>query len=115
MRFTALVFSCRTGAGRSAQLKRVAELVDRRVTVFHPEQTFEPPAARRRCAIMDKERVEEALFQIEGPDEDGCVWACSTEGRDVWCANLGPRDKVATVMSQWLALQDCDEGACEEE
>lgn len=62
---------------------------------------------------MDNERVQEALFQIEGPDEDGCVWACSTEGRDVWCANLGPRDKVAAVMSQWLASQDCDEGACE--
>jgi hypothetical protein len=47
-----------------------------------------------------------ALFQIEGPDEDGCVWICSAEGRDVWCQNLGPRDKVAEVLSQWLASID---------
>lgn len=49
--------------------------------------------------FMDDEPVQEALFQIEGPDDDGCVWACSTEGRDVWCANLGPQDKVAEVLS----------------
>ena len=45
---------------------------------------------------------QEALFQIEGPDEDGCVWACSAEGRDVWCVNLGPAPKVAEVLSTWL-------------
>ena len=55
---------------------------------------------------MTDETVQEALFVIEGPDEDGCVWACSTEGRDVWCANLGPRDKAAEVMSQWLGSID---------
>lgn len=43
-----------------------------------------------------------ALFQLEGPDEDGCVWACSPEGRDVWCQNLGPKDRVVEVLSQWL-------------
>ena len=58
---------------------------------------------------MDEEAVQGALFQIEGPDEDGCVWACSAEGRDVWCQNLGPADKAAEVMSQWLASQDYDE------
>jgi hypothetical protein len=47
-----------------------------------------------------------ALFQIEGPDEDGCVWICSAKGRDVWCQNLGSRDKVAEVLSQWLASID---------
>ena len=62
---------------------------------------------------MDDERVQEALFQIGSPDEDGCVWACSTEGGEVWCANLGPKDKVAEVLSRWLAAQDCDEGACD--
>ena len=56
---------------------------------------------------------QNALFQIEGPDEDGCVWACSPEGREVWCVNLGPRDAAAEVMSRWLASQDCDEGACD--
>ena len=43
-----------------------------------------------------------ALFEIEGPDEDGCVWICSAAGRDDWCQNLGPRDQVAQVLSQWL-------------
>ena len=52
--------------------------------------------------------VQEALFQLEGPDEDGCVWACS-HGRDVWCQNLGPATKVAEVMSQWLGSIDHDE------
>ncbi len=57
----------------------------------------------------EKDCDQEALFQIEGPDEDGCVWACSMEGRDVWCQNLGPADKVVEVLSQWLASIDADE------
>lgn len=56
-----------------------------------------------------EDAAQAALFQIEGPDEDGCVWACSTEGRDVWCANLGPSAKVAEVMWQWLGTIDYDE------
>jgi hypothetical protein len=63
--------------------------------------------------MMHEGPEQEALFQLEGPDEDGCVWICSSEGRAVWCENLGPRQKVAEVMSQWLASQDCDEGACD--
>lgn len=55
-----------------------------------------------------EEAPQEALFQIEGPDEDGCVWACSTKGRDVWCQNLGPTTKVAEVLSQWLGTIDHD-------
>jgi len=47
-----------------------------------------------------------ALFEIQGPDEDGCVWVCSPEGREVWCANLGPADAVAEMFTQWLAQQD---------
>jgi hypothetical protein len=43
-----------------------------------------------------------ALFEIEGPDEDGCVWICSADGRDVWCQNLGPRQVVAEKLAQWL-------------
>jgi hypothetical protein len=58
---------------------------------------------------MDDERVQEALFQLEGPDDDGCVWACSPDGRDIWCQNLGPTKKVAEVFSQWLASIDQDE------
>ena len=46
---------------------------------------------------------QDALFDIEGPDEDGCVCTCSNEGREVWCSKLGPAEKVAEVMSRWLA------------
>lgn len=53
---------------------------------------------------METEPEQDALFQIEGPDENGCVWICSAEGRDVWCQNLGPKDKVAEVLSQWLGV-----------
>jgi hypothetical protein len=60
--------------------------------------------------IMDDEELEQgALFEIEGPDEDGCVWACSPKGRDVWCRNLGPADAVAERLSQWLGSIDYGE------
>jgi hypothetical protein len=58
---------------------------------------------------MHDEPEQEALFQIEGPDEDGCVWACSQNGREVWCQNLGPKDKVAEVLCQWLGSIDYGE------
>jgi hypothetical protein len=56
--------------------------------------------------MTSEEPEQEALFQIEGPDERGCVWICSAEGRDIWCQNLGPQDKVVEVLSQWLASID---------
>jgi len=37
---------------------------------------------------------QDALFQIEGPDEDSCVWICSAEGREVWCQNLGRETRL---------------------
>ncbi len=58
---------------------------------------------------MDHQPEQKALFQIEGPDEDGCVWICSAEGRAVWCENLGPKDEVAETLSQWLASIGQDE------
>ena len=58
---------------------------------------------------MDDERVQEAVFQLEGPDEDGCVCACSPDGRAIWCQNLGPTEKVVEVMSQWIRSIDRDE------
>ena len=42
------------------------------------------------------------LFQLEGPDEDGCVWMCSTAGREVWCQKLGPLEPTAEAMAEWL-------------
>jgi len=59
--------------------------------------------------IEPHEPEQRALFQIEGPDEDGCVWICSAEGRDVWCQNLGPEKPAADVLSQWLASRNCDQ------
>ena len=58
---------------------------------------------------MDDEAEQDALFQIEGPDEDGCIWICSAKGRDVWCQNLGPQDDVAEALSQWLGSIDHEE------
>ena len=53
---------------------------------------------------------QSALFQIEGPDDDGCVWICSVAGSPgVWCQNLGPAKKVARIMSQWLTSVQFDE------
>jgi hypothetical protein len=38
---------------------------------------------------MEDEPEQDALFELEGADEDGCVWICSAKGRDDWCRNLG--------------------------
>jgi len=55
----------------------------------------------------NNEPEQDTLFDIEGPDEDGCVWACSPGGRrDIWCQNLSPAEKVAEKLSQWLASYD---------
>ncbi len=59
---------------------------------------------------MEDEPEQEALFEIDGPDEDGCVWISSAKSRDDWCGNLGAADKVAEVLSQWLASLDDGEG-----
>jgi hypothetical protein len=58
---------------------------------------------------MGVQPEQEALFQIEGPDKDGCVWACSPDDRNFWCQNLGPKDKVVEVLSRWLASIDAGE------
>ena len=54
---------------------------------------------------MEDEPEQEALFSLEGPDEDGCVWISSTNDPP-FHFNLGPADKVAEVLSQWLASLD---------
>jgi hypothetical protein len=51
---------------------------------------------------MDDGPEQDALFYLEGPDEDGCVWICSADMPGQWCHNLGPADNVAQVMSEWL-------------
>ena len=52
--------------------------------------------------MQDEDPEQDALLEIDGPDEDGCVWICSIAGRDDWCQNLGLRDEVAKVLSRWL-------------
>ena len=52
------------------------------------------------------ENEQESLFEIDGPDEEGNVWIVSPEGRNVWSRNLGPQDRVAEVLSDWLAQID---------
>lgn len=53
--------------------------------------------------------MDDAQFELQGPDDNGDVWICSPEGRDVWCHNLGPTEQVAEAMSQWLGSIDYDE------
>ena len=48
---------------------------------------------------MDDEPEQDALFYLEGPDEDGCVWICSADLPGQWCHNLGPANKVAELLS----------------
>ena len=52
---------------------------------------------------MGEEPEPDALFYIEGPDEDGRVWICSADVPGQWCHDLGSADKVAEVLAQWLA------------
>jgi hypothetical protein len=62
-------------------------------------------------AMTDEKRdqPDQAAFEIQGPDDQGLVWICSSEGRDVWCHNLGPVDQAAEVMAQWLGSIDHQE------
>jgi len=97
------------------------------VSAFHPLQTLGPtPVSRDKDDKRDKSKSrqlasdpaegatqvsddgpeQEALFNIEGPDERGRVWVHGTSSRDPWAQSLGPADKVAEVLSQWLASLD---------
>jgi hypothetical protein len=43
-----------------------------------------------------------ALFQIEGPDEEACVWLVAGAGESALVLNLGARDAVAEKLAHWL-------------
>ena len=49
---------------------------------------------------------QDAAFYIEGPDERGCVWIHGAHSFDPWSRNLGPQDKVADILRQWLESID---------
>jgi hypothetical protein len=53
--------------------------------------------------------MEDAPFQLEGPDRDGFVWICSSEGREVWCHNLATVEQVREVFATFLVSIDRDE------
>jgi hypothetical protein len=58
---------------------------------------------------VDDEADQKALFEIEGPDEDSCVWLVSGKGACAVVVNLGPREAVAEKLTQWLAEIDFSE------
>lgn len=59
---------------------------------------------------MNEGPLQDALFRIEGPDNDGCVWICSPEGSlDIWRQNLGPKSRAVEIMLHWLSSIDHDE------
>jgi hypothetical protein len=47
-----------------------------------------------------------AIFEIEGPDENACVWLVAGKGEDAVVVNLGLREAVATKLADWLAEID---------
>ena len=47
-----------------------------------------------------------APFEIEGPDEDACVWLVGGAGSEAVVLLLGQRDALATKMADWLAAID---------
>lgn len=61
--------------------------------------------------MTDAQPEQSALFEIEGPDEDACVWIHSTDPRNPWTQNLGPQEKVAEVLSEWLGAIDYQENS----
>ena len=58
---------------------------------------------------MSDEAEQGALFEMEGPDEDACVWLVSGRGPEAIVVNLGPREAVANKMTEWLASIDFGE------
>ena len=109
-------------------------MLSRRVSAFHPKETFtftthqytaqSTPSFADRLhwhsgqkrlnnrfggAVVNDDSEQEALFYIEGPDERGCVWMHGASSRDPWHQNLGPTEKVAELLSQWLGSIEYDE------
>ncbi|MDT9598550.1 hypothetical protein [Sphingosinicella rhizophila] len=57
----------------------------------------------------DADQEQGALFELEGPDEDECVWLVSGGGHQAITINLGPRPAVAEKLDQWLEAIDFGE------
>jgi hypothetical protein len=50
-------------------------------------------------AVHPEGAEQGALFKVEGPDEDGCVWLHAGN----MTVNLGPKTAVAECFYAWLA------------
>jgi len=61
-----------------------------------------------RGRLMSNLMDQGAIFQIQGPDEDGSVWVTLSEGPEVWRKNLGPAQDVEIVLRDWLWTLDQD-------
>jgi hypothetical protein len=58
---------------------------------------------------MNDEPEQDAIFEMEGPDEDSCVWLLYSTDADAVVVNLGPTDAIAPKLTQWLAEIDFSE------
>ena len=54
---------------------------------------------------VNSEAEQSALFELEGPDDDKCVWLHSGGVT----LNLGPSDAVAERFYEWLACLETKE------
>ncbi len=70
---------------------------------------YQKPSHRMSSVPDPDEPDQEALFELEGPDEDSCVWIVIGKGENALVANLGPREGVATKLADWLASIDFGE------
>jgi hypothetical protein len=50
---------------------------------------------------MDEGSADQVAVVIEGPDEQGHLWACAADGLEEWC-DLGPVELVAEMMPEFL-------------
>lgn len=60
-----------------------------------------------------KTTEQEALFEIEGPDEDSFVWLVSGEVETCHCSEPRAARKVAEKLANWLAGSPFSEASSE--
>jgi hypothetical protein len=58
---------------------------------------------------MNDEPEQDAIFEMEGADEDSCVWLLYSTDADAVVVNLRPTDAIAPKLTQWLAEIDFSE------
>jgi hypothetical protein len=66
------------------------------------------PNATCVAASMKHEPEHEPSSTLKVPTS-AATCGCTARSRDPWAENLGPADKVAEALSQWLGSIDFDE------